>query len=213
MATISSGINTQSTLTLPNGKNKTSTALSTNILIMVGNTPVGAIQDLSIDENREVKQVYEVGTDGTVDSAPSKPVTYTVSATRTRFDKMRAAQAFGRSFIHVGSQRYPFDIHVIDQQSEDSSNWVTTVLKNCWITKIGYKYNSTDWIVSENMSFSVEFIYSFLGNGSPVGDLITPRNIPTFVDPGGYEKQADVGGRRGALDAPGLIDLAGDDLF
>ncbi len=210
MATISSSINTGSTLTLPNGQNKTSTALSTNILIMVGNTPVGAIQSLSIDETRSIKPIVELGTDGTVDSAPDKSVTYTVSADRIRFDKMRGSQAFGRSFIHAGSQRYPFDIHVIDQQSEDQSNWVTTILKNCWINKIGYSYSATDWIITDKIGFNVEFIYSFLGNGSPVGDLITPRNIPTFVDPGGYEKAADIGARRGALDAPGLIDLVGD---
>jgi len=193
MATIASSINTGSTLTLPNGQNKTSTALSTNILIMVGNTPVGAVQSISIEEGREVQNIYEIGTDGTIDSTPKTQVKYTISnCKRTRFDKMRVAQAFGRSFIHVGSQRYPFDIHIIDQQSEDQSNWVTTVLKNCWITKIGYSYSSTEWVIADDVGFNVEFIYSFLGNGSPVGDLITPRNIPTFVDPGGYEKAADI---------------------
>jgi hypothetical protein len=45
--------NTGSTLD-NNGVNKTSTAISTNILITVGPTPVGAVQKLNIKETRKI---------------------------------------------------------------------------------------------------------------------------------------------------------------
>ena len=62
--------NTKSTLSTDQGKNKTSTSISTHMVIMVNNTPVGAIQELSINEKRSVQQIDEVGTDGHIDSVP-----------------------------------------------------------------------------------------------------------------------------------------------
>ena len=86
--------NTQSTLTLPNGTNKTSTALSTNIIIMVNNTAVGAVQQLSIKENRPLKMIDEVGTDGHVDSVPVSSTNISGTCQRIRFDRLRITEAF-----------------------------------------------------------------------------------------------------------------------
>jgi hypothetical protein len=198
---------TGSTLYQDNGfSNKTSTSLSTNIIIQVGATPVGAIQAINITEARPHKAISEVGTDGIVDSCPNGSSTFTVGCTRIRFDKLRIAQAFSRGFVHVQSQRYPFDILIIDKQSEDASNQIITTLKNCWITRIGYNYTSDSWVVSETMDVVPETIFSVM-NGKPVGNIIVPRAVNPYVD--GIEQGTDTGARRGSLDAPGLIDLVG----
>jgi hypothetical protein len=198
---------TGSTLYQDNGySNKTSTALSTNIIIQVGNTPVGAVQGLTVNENRPLRQISEVGADGSVDSVPSGSSTFTVNATRIRFDKLRIAQAFSRGFVHVQSQRYPFDILIIDNQSQDPSNQIITTLKNCWIQSISYAYSSTDWVISETMNCQAETIFSVM-NGGPVGNIIVPRAVNPYVD--AIEQGTDVGNRRGSLDAQGLIDLTG----
>lgn len=223
--------NTGSTLGLNTGINKTSTALSTNILILVNNVAVGAVQTLQLTEQRTVKMVNEVGTDGNIDSAPQSSIRITGSCTRIRFDRLRVAEAFGRGFIHVASQVYPFDIVVLDKQKRDQSNQISTVVKNVWINNINFTYSATDWIVSETMSFEAENIFSFLNGGSapsglgasPVavggergiqhfgagkngigtllmGDNGNANNIEQLADTGSY-------GRRGALDAAGLIDI------
>src|SRR6266404_6941053 len=95
--------NTNSTLSLPNGTNKTSTAISTNIIILVNNTAVGAVQSLAISERRPIKMVDEVGTDGHVDSVPNQSTNITGSCQRVRFDRLRITEAFGRGFLHAHS--------------------------------------------------------------------------------------------------------------
>lgn len=211
---LATALNTGSTVTLPTGKNKTSTALSTNIVVLVNKTPVGAIQSISITENRPGNLIYELGTDGAIDSHPKSSTTYTVNCKRTRFDKLRIAQAFGRGFIHPQSQRYPFDVVIIDRQSDDESNHIITTLKNCWITKVSYSYSSNEWAIAEDMDLQIETLFSTLGAGAnPVGDIIAPRLIDAFKNE--IERSTDVGVRRGSLDASGLIDLGsnGENLY
>ena len=205
--------------------NKTSTAVSTNILIMVGNQAVGAIQKLDINEVREIKMVDEVGTDGHIDSVPVKSTDITGSCSRVRFDKLRIAEAFSRGFIHVASQAYPFDIMIIDKQKRDSNSQIATVIKNVWISKIAYTYQVSEWIITDTMDWKAETIWSVLNSGSPnaggtpvaVGGAI---GIVHAVVPGignlGIEQITDTGnyGRRGSLDAAGLIDIGSSgDLF
>lgn len=207
--------NTNSTLTYTSGVNKTSTAISTNILIMVGPNPVGAIQRLQVTERRDVKMVDEVGTDGHIDSVPTKSADISGSCTRIRFDRLRVAEAFSRGFIHVGSQAYPFDIVILDKQKSDTASQIATVIKNVWITEISYDYSADNWVISDSMNWSAETIYSVLSSGSgvPVAQG-GERGIP-FSNIN-IERLADTGasGRRGSLDASGLIDLGnGVDLF
>jgi len=206
--------NTQSTLSYGSGANKTSTAISTNILIMVGNTPVGAVQELSINESRPIKMIDEVGTDGHIDSVPTGSSNFSGSCNRIRFDRLRIAEAFGRGFTHIQSQAYPFDIVIIDKQKSDTANQVSTVIKNVWIKSISYGYNADNWIITDKMDWEAETIYSVLtsGSGVPVAQG-GERGIPYMsLD---IERKTDTGfnGRRGSLDASGLIDIGSSGLL
>lgn len=219
--------NTGSTISLPNNKNKTSTGISTNIIILVENTPVGAIQTMQIQEKRNVKMIDEVGTDGHIDSVPNQSTNITGSCQRIRFDRLRIAEAFGRGFIHVASQVYPFDIMIIDKQKRSTDLHISTVIKNVWITGIDYTYQVSDWVITDNMSWEAESISSFLAGSKPAavggerniphmgGPLDTSPNSFNILQSGdngilkGIEQLTDIGsnGRRGSLDAAGLIDL------
>lgn len=217
--------NTGSTLTLNNGVNKTSTALSTNIVILVNNQAVGAVQTLSITERRSIRGISEVGTDGMIDSAPTASTDITGRCSRIRFDRLRIAEAFGRGFIHVASQVYPFDIVVLDKQKRDKANQISTVIKNVWIESIDYAYNQNDWIITDNMSWKAETIYSTLiGGGSTVPSVAVggergilhfgggKNGVGTIVMGDGannIEQLVDTGSsaRRGSMDAAGIIDL------
>lgn len=216
--------NTQSTLAFAGtGNNKTSTAISTNILIMVGNTPVGAVQSLAISEKRSIKMIDEVGTDGHIDSVPNQSTNITGTCQRVRFDRMRIAEAFGRSFHHVSSQAYPFDIIIIDKQKLDFGSQISTVIKNVWINGIDYTYQVSDWVITESMTWEAETIYSHLnsGNATPAatgGERQIPLNLlpPNPGNTLSIEQLTDTGagGRRGSLDAAGLIDIgSGSSLF
>lgn len=227
--------NTQSTLSLANGVNKTSTAISTNIIILVNDTPVGAVQSLAINEKRSIKMIDEVGTDGHVDSVPNQSTNITGSCQRIRFDRLRVTEAFGRGFLHAASQVYPFDIVILDKQKRDQGSQISTVIKNVWISGISYTYQADNWIITDNMEWEAENIFSVLNGGSsPI-----PGGVPAAVGgergikhmgagPNGVvnitsgdgisniEQLVDTGsgGRRGSLDAAGLIDIgSAGDLF
>lgn len=200
--------NTGSTLTLNSGQNKTSTGISTHILITVNNSPVGAIQQMQVDENRQVKMIDEIGTDGHIDSVPVKSVDVKGSCQRVRFDRLRITEAFKRGWIHLAAQRYPFDIVIVDKQKNDESNHISTVYKNVWITSLSTTYNADNWVITENMSWEAETVFSIVANAgmnvAQGGEIGSPYSVI------GIEREVDRGanGRRGALDASGLIDLA-----
>jgi hypothetical protein len=227
--------NTQSTLTLPNGVNKTSTAISTNIIILVNNTPVGAVQSLNIKEDRAIKMIDEVGTDGHVDSVPNQSTNISGSCQRVRFDRLRITEAFSRGFLHASSQVYPFDIVILDKQKRDTGSQISTIIKNVWINSLDYTYSATDWVITDTMGWVAESIFSVLNGGSsPIPGGVPaavggergikhmgagPNGIVTIPSGDGIsniEQLADTGsgGRRGSLDAAGLIDIgSGGDLF
>jgi hypothetical protein len=215
--------------------NKTSTAISTNIIIMVNDRAVGAIQQMAINEKRTIKMVDEVGTDGHIDSVPTASTNITGTCQRIRFDRLRIAEAFSRGFIHVASQVYPFDIVVLDKQKRDAKNQISTVIKNIWISGISYTYQADNWIITDNMEWEAETIYSFLNNGqgngligqgTPVaqggeigvihmgrgGQPPSGVNIQSGDGVVNIEQLVDTGaaGRRGSLDASGLIDIGSD---
>jgi hypothetical protein len=209
--------------------NKTSTAISTNIIIMVNDRAVGAIQTMAITEARNVATIDEIGTDGHIDSVPMKSTDITGTATRIRFDRLRVAEAFSRGFVHAASQVYPFDIVIMDKQKRNQGSQISTVIKNVWINNIAYTYEATNWVITDSMGWVAETIYSFLNNGS------TGTGTPSPVSQGGelgvvhmgagqyggvniisgdgvinVEQITDTGGRRGSLDASGLIDIGQD---
>lgn len=220
--------NTGSTLTLPDGINKTSTALSTNILVLVNGQAVGAIQSLNIQETRGIKMIDEVGTDGHVDSTPNVSTNISGTCQRIRFDRLRVAEAFGRGFVHASSQVYPFDIVILDKQKRDQGSQISTVIKNVWIKEISYAYTVSDWVITDTMGWDAETIFSILNGGSapiPGGVPVAvggergikhfgagPNGVGNIISGDGIvniEQLADTGsgGRRGSLDASGLIDI------
>ena len=207
--------NTNSPLTLPSGQNVTSTALSTNIIIAVRNAgghyvPVGAVQSMDITETRSIKMVDEVGTDGHVDSTPVKSTDIKGSCKRIRFDRLRVAEAFDRSFMHAHAQVYPFDIIIMDKQKQSSQSWVSTVIKNVWINNIQYSYQAGDWIITDTMGWEAETIFSRVNGGPAAGGgqsgIVAPFQMGNT---NWIEVATDMGlnGRRGSLDASGLIDI------
>jgi hypothetical protein len=205
---------TGSTLTLPSGQNVTSTSLSTNILITVRSAngkyiPVGAIQTIHITETRPIQMIDEVGTDGHIDSTPNKSTNITFDCDRIRYEKLRIAEAFSRSFMHVSSQVYPFDIVILDKQKYATGSQVSTVIKNVWIKSINYQYQQDNWVITDKMSCEAEGIYSTV-NGGPaaVGGQIGQQSFMQG-NTNWIEVAADMGqnGRRGSLDAAGLIDI------
>ena len=223
--------NTGSTLTVAGTNvNKTSTAISTNIIIMVNNTAVGAVQTMSINESRNIKMIDEVGTDGHVDSVPNQSTNVTGSCQRIRFDRLRVAEAFSRGFIHAHSQVYPFDIVILDKQKRDQGSQISTVIKNVWIKGIEYAYTVSDWVISETMTWEAETIFSVLNNGNAQSVAVGgergiqhmgagPNGIVNITSGDGIvniEQLVDTGsnGRRGSMDAAGLIDIGSSgDLF
>jgi hypothetical protein len=195
------------------GRNVTRTGVSTNIIIQVDGNPVGAIQNLNIKEDRSIQTIDEVGTDGHIDSVPNKSTDISGDCKRIRFDNLRVATAFSRGFVHAAAQRIPFDIVILDIFAADegdadgfnaADNVITTVIKNVWIRSISVSYQAGDFVISEDMSWVGEHIYSYLGQGQQAVPAPNARQIPV-IDDDAFEKQADVGQRRGALDAAGLI--------
>lgn len=204
--------NTGSSLGYLDGLNKTSTSLSTNMLITVNGVPVGAIQELTVNENREVKMIGEVGTDGILDSVPTQSTQISGSCTRIRYDALRLTEAFGRSFLHLAAQVYPFDIVIIDKNRRDG-NRISTVIKNVWFSSLDYSLSQGDWLIQDRANWKAETIYSFLtGNGASAatgGDLGIKTSGPFNTEINDIERVVDTGksGRRGSLDSGGLLDL------
>lgn len=197
---------TGSTLTGEGGTNVTSTALSTNILIKVGTIAVGAIQSISVTEQRSITPISELGTDGIIDSAPQSATKISGNCKRIRFDKKRIAQAFGRDFIHAHSQRKPFDIQIIDTWlGSGQGAQVITTIKNVWINNINYTYSSNDYIISEDMGWQAETIYSLL---SGTDKSLAESQSSNFDK---MEVGSDKGTYRGSMttigDATALVDL------
>lgn len=185
------------------GSNRTGTGISTQVVIRVGPNPVGAVQTLSITESRTVTPVNEVGTDGHIDSVPTSSTTYTGSCSRIRFDRLRVAEAFSRGFLHPKSQRIGFNIDIYDKWNGDGNNMVITTIKNVWITRISWSLRQDNWIITDDMDWMAEDISSTIrGSAAAIGGA---RNLTLQTDTLGIEAQSDRGVRRGALDAPGII--------
>src|SRR3989304_217945 len=139
-------LNTGSVIQGDRGENKTFTSVSTNIIIRVGDTPVGAIRNLSVNEDRPIQMIDEVGTDGHIDSVPNRSTNITGSCERVRFDNLRMLAAFGRGFIHLHSQRIPFDIDIIDAfAGSDPELQTTTTIKNVWAKSLKVSYKADDF--------------------------------------------------------------------
>ena len=186
------------------GRNRTGTHVSTNINFLVNGIAIGAVQKLDVQETRKIKQIDEVGTDGHIDSVPNSSTDISGSCTRTRFDGQRIAEAFMRGFIHVKSQRLPFDIEIQDSfKGGDNASIVVTTIRNVWISKISYSYSADNFVIVDDMSWEAESIDSIMGSGGPVVGDVNSRGVPLIINP--FERSADIGLYRGALDGAGLL--------
>lgn len=198
--------NTQSIVEAEGGRSATRTGVSTNIIIEVNGNPVGAVRSLSVNEDRQIAMIDEVGTDGHIDSVPSRSTDISGSCSRTRFDNLRIAAAFSRGYVHVHSQRIPFDIIIKDIfAGEDPSSTLITTFRNVWIRSIKYQYTADNFVIVEDMDWVAETIYTTLGSSNnSVPGAAGSRNLPIGIT-NPFELAADRGDRRGALDGAGLL--------
>lgn len=197
-------VNDPTSITTAEGFSTTRTHLSTNIIILVNGRSVAALQQLSVTETRNVQAIDEIGTDGHIDSVPTKSTDITGNANRVRFARQRIAEAFDRGFVHIAAQRIPFDIEIQDKfAGTDAESVIITTLRNVWLQNIVTPYNAGDFLISETMSFMAESIDSVLGSGGNVVGSVNNRGLPLVVNP--FESSADRGQYRGALDGAGLL--------
>jgi hypothetical protein len=200
-------VSTRNTTTAINdsqGNNRTATHLSTNIIIKVSGNVVGAVKSLEVNETRTIKMIDEVGTDGHIDSSPSKSTDISGTCQRTRFDRMRIAEAFSRGYVHVHAQRIPFDIEIQDIFNDsDPANAIITVIRNVWIKDIRYTYSAEDFVIVEAMSWEAEGIFSILNNNNVAQSVSNGRTNPIVLNQ--FEAEADRGTYLGSLDSAGLL--------
>lgn len=193
--------NTGTPFTDSDGNNVTQTHLSTHIIIKCNNNVIGAMQEISIDESRSLKPIEEIGTDGIIDLTPNGSVKLSGSCKRVRFSKSRITAAFGLGWIHLKSQRVGFNIEIIDTFT-DASNPIVTTIEGVWIKSIQTAYSAGDWVITDTFSWDAKDIYSIQNNTNVVGP-VGPQGQTIYLN--AYERQADRGEYRGAIDAPGLL--------
>jgi len=183
----------------------TRTALSTQIIIMVNNEPVGAVQSFQESQNRSSKRIAEIGTDGTLEVVPQEIANFQLTVDRIVYDGLSVTEAFSRGFRNIQAQRIPFDIVVIDQYTGTNDDAIITTYENCWFTSISKAYDANNFIITENVNIEVENIRTLRG-GEAVAlsqGVGGSRQISGQIDE--VELLADSGVRRGSLDFPGLI--------
>ena len=173
----------------------THAGLSTSITIRVKGTPIGAIQELRIDQNRDMQVWEEIGTDGIVEIHPKGAAKITFSVTRMVFDGLRLPEAFKRGFLNIQAQRIPFDIQIMDTFAGDNALIVMTTLKGCWFRRYSTPYRADNYLVSETADLVCEKIASMQGFGNVANGGL--RGIQVEYDT--MERQTDIHGRPGAF--------------
>lgn len=193
----------------PDNGSKTRTGLSTQIVVYVEGEPVGAIQSLTENQNRPVKPIQEVGTDGIIEIVPNGAATISLTIKRVVFDGLSLPEAFSRGYRNIHAQRIPFDIVVIDKFTGDGDNAVVTTYHNCFFKSLSKSYSADNYMITEDAGVDAEFM-STTRAGGPVANsqgINGGREIPgRQVD--SVEQSADTGTRRGPLDFAGLISAA-----
>jgi len=186
--------------------NRTNSGLSTQIIIKVYNSPVGALQNLAVAQNRPLQRIQEIGTDGVIEIVPNGATTYELTANRVVFDQLRLPESFSRGFRFIAAQRVPFDIDIIDVSGtdpntpDDDSNKVVMTYKNCWFTRYETPYAADNYIITESATMWCETAYLV-----QIGRDGSLRPVDRQVDNAGIEADVNFGNRRGSLDATGLV--------
>lgn len=189
--------------------NKISSGLSTQITVKVGGTTIGAIQQLVINQNRDVHRWQEIGTEGIVEIHPKGAAVINLQVTRVVFDDLRMTEAFSRGFINLQAQRIPFDIQLIDKSGADTySNTIVHVFNNCWFTAYSPTFRADNFIISETATIACEYVTTHRNAMSAVfGGL---RGIGFDYDT--VERSTDVNGQRGRLEPTSSGNLIGGNL-
>ena len=190
---------------------RTTTSLSTQIIIKVDNVAVGALQTLTVTQTRPLYRVNEIGFDGNIEIVPQGSTTFDLTANRIVFDQLRLPEAFAREFRFINAQRIPFDIEIFDINNADpgatdagSSGIVVMKFINCWFTRYETPYNAENYIITETAGIQAETgSVSNPVDFSPGNDSF--RGITPQTDVAGIETSVNQGGRRGAVDAAGLV--------
>lgn len=184
------------------GQGRTNSGLSTQIIIKIDGQAVGAIQKLSLDQDRGLAEISEVGTDGLIEIVPNKSTTYSIQVDRVVFDQMRLPEAFSRAFRFIAAQRVPFDIEVIDTTPGYE---IVMTYKNCWFTRYSTPYNADNYVITESATIKCET--AFISNNVEPKNArgVGPRAENYSDGVTTLEKSINQGGRRGALDATGLF--------
>jgi len=182
-----------------------STGLSTQIVVKVGSDTVGALQSIEVRQSRQLTRVVELGLDGVLEIVPTKCAEVQLSVQRVVFDRLRLPEAFERGFLNIKSQRLPFDILVIDQMGGDGELAVTHTYTNCWFQDYSTPYKADNYIITESATIWAEDISSRLGSSANAAQGGSRDMKPQIEQ---IEREADLGNRRGVLDAPGLISAA-----
>ena len=192
---------------------RTNSGLSTQIIVKINNTAVGALQNLRVSQSRDLRRINEIGTDGNIEIVPSKSTEYTLSAERVVFDQLRLPEAFSRGFRFIAAQRVPFDIEIFDIGSVDpagaagtnSNGLIVMTYKNCWFSSYETPYEAENYVITESAEIWAET--AFISNLGESVDIPGPnrRSVGSQTDAQGIENSVNAGGRRGALDASGIV--------
>ena len=180
-----------------------SSGLSTQILVKVGATTVGAIQSLQITENRDLTRIKELGLDGILEIVPNSATTYDARVERIVFDGLRLPEAFARGYINIKSQTVAFDILVIDRSNGEGEGAITHTLKSCWFQNYSPRFQADNYIITESATIWIEDISSNLGTSSESAVQGGVRGIDFDVN--ARERSTDAGGYRGSMDVSDLL--------
>jgi tRNA A-37 threonylcarbamoyl transferase component Bud32 len=182
---------------------KISTGLSTSILVKVGLTYVGAIQNLTINEKRDMNIMEEIGTEGVVEVYPKGAAKIDLTVERIIFDQLRMTEAFSRGFVNIQAQRIPFDIQIIDtsvSSAEDNNDAIVHTIHECWFSVYSPKFTPNSFIISENATIIASKITTMRsGNSAVFGGT---RGVKFDYDV--IERSTDVNGRVGKFDSAGF---------
>ncbi len=170
--------------------------LSTQIIVKVGNVTVGAIQELTLTQTREISRWEEIGTNGIVDSHPQHAAKINLSVNRMVFDQMRLTESLARNFINIQAQRFPFNIEIVDSGAKNTVH----TYHNCWFNSYSTPYRASDYIVTETAAIYCDYVTSSLNGGSAT--IGGSRGIQIERD--SIEKNTDYIGNRGFFDPSGL---------
>jgi hypothetical protein len=218
---MSSYPNTGSTLT-----SRLSTSSSTNMIIQVemndGSVEtIGAVQELTEQQSRGLARIVEIGTDGVIEIIPNKATEFEITLSRVVFDGLNLPEGFGRGFRNIQSQRFPFNLQVVDINAGvvDSSggvnknSTVVTTYHNCWFSRTSTPLKADNYIIIQQATVWCEFVSSMRAGDSVAKSqgagggrsMLTPGQVDSI------ESASDTGRRLGSLDAAGIL-LAGLNL-